>query len=105
MRISDWSSDVCSSDLSLNEAGHAYSDIAAARHQFGGRYADLLIIALRFDKRRSDPADAILAHAGQTRVHEHRRAVEETVLIIRSEERRVGKECVSTSRTRVSRAP
>src|SRR3546814_7596142 len=63
MRISDWSSDVCSSDLQ------------ALEHHTGP--SSLLL------SRQNLPA---LAHAADTR----------------SEERRVGKECVSTCRSRWS---
>src|SRR3546814_10696602 len=73
MRISDWSSDVCSSDL--RDAGHA-------RHP-----VDCLPIPLCADKQIG------------------RRAVSQIFSIFlqtRSEERRVGKECVSTCRSRWS---
>src|SRR3546814_17500630 len=83
MRISDWSSDVCSSDLSsrdrrLREAADAGAAGSALRrtgwppHRRGGGGA---------------PGRATGAHAGSV----GRR---------RSEERRVGKECVSTCRYR-----
>src|SRR3546814_2842949 len=69
MRISDWSSDVCSSDL----AGHEL------QHHEPGRHRDLD----RRDGRCGDRDDRKRAQA-------------------RSEERRVGKECVSTCRSRWS---
>src|SRR3546814_2263040 len=90
MRISDWSSDVCSSDLAeLPVRGRA----SAVQHpEFGqheGTTAD-----------RHDPAAARRQEAGgldQLGAHElggpHLAAG-------RSEERRVGKECVSTCRSR-----
>src|SRR3546814_9576416 len=84
MRISDWSSDVCSSDLNLDtsllresneEAGLVPSDL-------DGRSEQRIILRM------------------------HRRLPEgyqvEDVLV-RSEERRVGKGCVSTCRSRWSR--
>src|SRR3546814_1610630 len=67
MRISDWSSDVCSSDLA-GAADHLHGDGA-----FAG------------DGRAGEPA----------------RNPQDTARI-RSEERRVGKECVSTCRSRWS---
>src|SRR3546814_5770467 len=73
MRISDWSSDVCSSDLlaDLLHLGHAtahfFGELVHAHHTGGYRGLDL-------------------AHH----------------LLDRSEERRVGKECVSTCRSRWS---
>src|SRR3546814_12722794 len=97
MRISDWSSDVCSSDL---RAG-----VIAA---FGvGRHLALEVA----DERRN-----ILDAAGQAGDLEHNHAEPEEqvfaefafgdrgaeILVGRSEERRVGKECVSTCRSRGS---
>src|SRR3546814_4073948 len=84
MRISDWSSDVCSSDL---DAEHAISsaplrELAARIHPLPAcalsaapnlKYRDFLTVALKI--RSQD---------------------------LRSEERRVGKECVSTCRSRWS---
>src|SRR3546814_3424512 len=81
MRISDWSSDVCSSDL---------PDLGAATDM----------------QRPRGPGDLAFAHAGKVvgvdldaddalaRIHAQPTG--------RSEERRVGKECVSTCRSRWS---
>src|SRR3546814_8476345 len=87
MRISDWSSDVCSSDLP-DEIFHRLIRLAAERHT-----------------QVIDPPDRALAAFDKARVH-HRLAtagirVPPTV-IVRSEERRVGKESVSTCRSRWS---
>src|SRR3546814_5244984 len=78
MRISDWSSDVCSSDLE------------------GSRAEDIAVAVANLDQ-----ADARLESA--------RTALDDTGLkapadgiILRSEERRVGKECVSTCSSRWS---
>src|SRR3546814_1161216 len=72
MRISDWSSDVCSSDLPFRTLGHADHGWLDARHHFSfGGYRD--------------PARVGVGP-----------------LVVRSEERRVGKECVSTCRSRWS---
>src|SRR3546814_8511648 len=65
MRISDWSSDVCSSDLALE------------------------------DRRRVGSAFGLGRIEGRVGDHLSRRT-------LRSEERRVGKECVSTCRSRWS---
>src|SRR3546814_5848317 len=75
MRISDWSSDVCSSDLHDDEAEHEGADIAELRHDDAG----------------GDRKSAI----GDEERHLHE-------VGLRSEERRVGKECVSTCRSRWS---
>src|SRR3546814_4536111 len=72
MRISDWSSDVCSSDLT-----HAYWKIARGetmtKHEFGAN--------------KVRPLFAIVLEPYQ-------------FYTARSEERRVGKECVRTCRSR-----
>src|SRR3546814_7125710 len=81
MRISDWSSDVCSSDLLRNRVWYGMGDLNAA-------IADLLV-------RLND--DRVLRRFGRTR----RQLFEEIdAPRLRSEERGVGKECVSTCRSR-----
>src|SRR3546814_3423372 len=73
MRISDWSSDVCSSDLLARLTTEVYlSDMVPAM--------------------KPSDAYAKMAHREAERVD-----IEE---LERSEERRVGKECVSTCRSR-----
>src|SRR3546814_3874883 len=84
MRISDWSSDVCSSDL-LHRAGRARPGT--------GRPAAEAAADLR--SLRDAPAEPA-AHGGRDRFPEGRLGGD------RSEERRVGKECVSTCRSRWS---
>src|SRR3546814_3318359 len=87
MRISDWSSDVCSSDLGLyalflvNFANQTEAALDMAR----GRQAALELNKVRDAAFRYVKAyyNAVLTAAGG-----------------RSEERRVGKECVSTCRSR-----
>src|SRR3546814_5339334 len=79
MRISDWSSDVCSSDLHLRRA-------QSQQRHFGGEKDECGDIEAaeqrgpRFDTEHCRAAAAEKQH--------------------RSEERRVGKECVSTCRSR-----
>src|SRR3546814_3640956 len=73
MRISDWSSDVCSSDLARDHEGIALAPVEPLRR---------VTVA---DQGMASALD----HAEHGRI---RRA--------RSEERRVGKECVSTCRSR-----
>src|SRR3546814_5302966 len=81
MRISDWSSDVCSSDLLLDRAADP------AHH--------LLHDAQMVEDRHQ---------AGEEDDHRQRRDGEAGAADLRprSEERRVGKECVSTCRSRWS---
>src|SRR3546814_16462201 len=102
MRISDWSSDVCSSDLQhlrrpfqhLLEGGVARLDLGsvAARRRLerrgGGPAAGQLHIA---------PTGQALQLEGSDAVGAHRRA--------NSEERRGGQACVRTGKTRWSPSP
>src|SRR3546814_2210671 len=73
MRISDWSSDVCSSDLGLDE-----------KSMRGGQKMSISRLV-----PASTARDVWIAGGGMTTAD-------------RSEERRVGKECVSTCRSRWS---
>src|SRR3546814_2127266 len=79
MRISDWSSDVCSSDL----PGASMSDDHPDAAELPTR-SDIVFQGVKFDVelRRVPTRDGQIA--------------------TRSEERRVGKECVSTCRSRWS---
>src|SRR3546814_6358266 len=79
MRISDWSSDVCSSDLRDRQALRHLSK----HRRIAGAFADAVDGALD------------LPGAG---LHRRQRVGDAE----RSEERRVGKECVSTCRSRWS---
>src|SRR3546814_3167524 len=93
MRISDWSSDVCSSDLKLDRV--LDRDLKHPRqHDEKGRgnreelrnEGERLLLDLRYRLNHADE------DAHNQRDDEQRR----------SEERRVGKECVSTCRSRWS---
>src|SRR3546814_5362168 len=89
MRISDWSSDVCSSDLS---EGMWPGLINMAMGDAGGYKTDPMWGPAETDPawKRNDPMVRIPALvANNTRLW-----------VYRSEERRVGKECVSTGRSR-----
>src|SRR3546814_14409012 len=97
MRISDWSSDVCSSDLMPSEAEAAVlaSLERAPRLRSGNREGgagQLRSTLSQRDEPRPQHADRIAAHDGADFV----------VAEPRSEERRSGKECVSTCRSRWS---
>src|SRR3546814_17834896 len=94
MRISDWSSDVCSSDLPLPRSAQLVfvsdflmplEDIERALRYYGqgGQRGALLQVL--------DPAEESLPYDGRVRFDG-----------LRSEERRVGKEGVSTCRSRWS---
>src|SRR3546814_3803395 len=89
MRISDWSSDVCSSDLGENLVNEERS----------------------MNKEPSSPCACSGGNGQQTACASEQASTETTVFHVsnmdcrneeRSEERRVGKECVSTCRSRWS---
>src|SRR3546814_14469200 len=95
MRISDWSSDVCSSDLSLGDELISESEDAPDYTESYVRYTRALLKLARGDDKgaRED---------GERSVEIAKRARDAQLLVPRSEERRVGKECVSTCRSRWS---
>src|SRR3546814_6081621 len=91
MRISDWSSDVCSSDLFSRRTGieaieAGIRQAVATRNQTAQSLRDI------GEVRNFIQGDAIVTGL-------------ELLWSPRSEERRVGKECVSTCRSRWSRYP
>src|SRR3546814_18372653 len=93
MRISDWSSDVCSSDLirecELEQIRPAPRGGSAVRPEPGRLYPrqqpDLFSDTLRYEQLHR-------LHVAEYLYNGQRKS--------RSEERRVGKECVSTCRSR-----
>src|SRR3546814_8218387 len=104
MRISDWSSDVCSSDLwnglmiaALAEAALALDEpawLAAAEQAFAFMCREM-------------QRDGRLHHAWRHGRLKHPATLDDhadmaAAALARSEERRVGKECVSTCRSRWS---
>src|SRR3546814_5219637 len=86
MRISDWSSDVCSSDLARRRA----ADERLSRHPHAGEHRR------GSDPRGHQPGDGLCARLA------YLVACGAQLRGARSEERRVGKECVSTCRSRWS---
>src|SRR3546814_4705813 len=96
MRISDWSSDVCSSDLTIIEAGlrelHEEVNLVA-------QASDVLGALDPYPTRSGYMITPIIVWM------EHLEGMKpnpDEVSSIRSEERRVGKGCVSTCRSRLS---
>src|SRR3546814_13275243 len=89
MRISDWSSDVCSSDLDM---GGGFGNKA----HFFKEEALVAIIAMQTPHPVVWSADRVENLTSSLHSREQIHDVE------RSEERRVGKECVSTCRSRWS---
>src|SRR3546814_12698603 len=97
MRISDWSSDVCSSDLGkVDEDGFLY---LTDRKSF-------MIITGGVNVYPQEIENHLVTHSKVADVAvvggPHDEMGEEVIAVIRSEERRGGKECVSTCRSRWS---
>src|SRR3546814_16320472 len=101
MRISDWSSDVCSSDLGEDKPeGKQDRRYPEAPSKFLPKAKEVwrnTPLAVQQDVDR-------IVREHETATQQHREALEryESVRDFRSEERRVGKECVSTCRSRWS---
>src|SRR3546814_13051002 len=103
MRISDWSSDVCSSDLAGYRISKHYS-LVTQEHGHGlepaYRHKLAILTAWRRDGmqyRPHAPFSSVTAGAYPWQLVQPRQCSPD---LIRSEERRVGKECVSTCRFR-----
>src|SRR3546814_13455876 len=103
MRISDWSSDVCSSDLAIREGLYrrtasliGYDGALSGMHPTGRALEQL---RAHFQAKPSiyrSNLKKVSRRFGALSVHDQES---------RSEERRVGKECVSTCRSRWSPYP
>src|SRR3546814_17942514 len=87
MRISDWSSDVCSSDLGQADEGEA---LLRRSLQLDASYPGVPVVTLAF----------VLSQRGE--LEEAERILDDmpSPSNLRSDERRVGKECVSTCSSR-----
>src|SRR3546814_6374456 len=101
MRISDWSSDVCSSDLSTRRVGTAWP-VGASRGGHGPVKA--------YQAASDCPVASIGLFEKDLTATRHKQFFERDGIeigfdTIRSEERRVGKEGVSTCRSRGSPDP
>src|SRR3546814_8544122 len=100
MRISDWSSDVCSSDLEVKGKKAVLTLEPAAGGDAETLEADVVLVSIgrrpNTDGLGLDKAGLAVNQRGQIETdHDFQTNV-------RSEERRVGKECVSTCRSRWS---
>src|SRR3546814_15211408 len=106
MRISDWSSDVCSSDLGEYQAdGYFRTDFHSS--QLSGQSRRFVVMTRLDDLARAVEA-TLFASDKPLRIMEIRHYAGgegdvATALEKRSEERRGGKECVSSCRSRWSR--
>src|SRR3546814_11073904 len=98
MRISDWSSDVCSSDLILR--------LALPQHLARAALVGSGDMRAESDRLALQPVADALVQPGERAAADEQDVggVDLPVLLLglRSEERRVGKECVSTCRSRCS---
>src|SRR3546814_11102778 len=102
MRISDWSSDVCSSDLRLLPVPGIEHKLTGAHFRRAGLAAhDQPALALCF-LEQLDVGALGTGEIGAAVEYRHDIAL---CLVGRSEERRVGKECVRTCRSRWSPFP
>src|SRR3546814_94272 len=104
MRISDWSSDVCSSDLVETGSYKSFDLIAGLAKYDGSGFLSNTSVSLSvlniFNEKPPyiRTTSAIGYHYDSTNYS----TVGRFVGLTRSEERRVGKECVSTCRSRWS---
>src|SRR3546814_15279164 len=117
MRISDWSSDVCSSDLD-DDRRYLVEHFSVPRETMG-RLSDYATLLVEWQARMNLVGPATLPHlwarhfldSAQLLDHAPGRPIDwldlgsgagfpGLVIALRSEERRVGRECVSTCRSR-----
>src|SRR3546814_18394690 len=115
MRISDWSSDVCSSDLPVDGSGNVIATSASALTSLRlpatsgtPKATQNVQLSVNLNATTEVPATAAFDRFDAT---SYNKAVTTTVydsngaptpMTTRSEERRVGEECVSTCRSRRS---
>src|SRR3546814_13118865 len=97
MRISDWSSDVCSSDL-LRTVQRDHADLAAALDQ--DRLVSHRCCSSPVPPRLHAAGTADLGVSARRELEADHQSVP-----LRSEDRRVGQECVSTCSSRWSPVP
>src|SRR3546814_13397784 len=105
MRISDWSSDMCSSDLACPRPRGSAAAMAGALAPRPGRSTQWALPALfvRLSLHRGGPYGVGLSMRGPAMQGQQVCAVVVTHHPeLRSEERRVGKECVRTCKSRWS---
>src|SRR3546814_17636872 len=100
MRISDWSSDVCSSDL--NEALKGLTLYVTAQNSLGFGIQNDSLVAWKVKDGHFNPLKTqYLDHQGPVRLKATVKTASE-VSLHRSEARRVGKACAGTCRSRRS---
>src|SRR3546814_12138656 len=101
MRISDWSSDVCSSDLGFYRMwaldGISRSQAALGRPAEAARSLEQALASFDQVRARFRSEEFKMGLFSDLQ-----KVFERAIGLYRSEERRVGKECVSTCRSRLS---
>src|SRR3546814_11766125 len=97
MRISDWSSDVCSSDLARRK--NEVTTAQKVQESYERIVVNPIAGSLGAEIEAIDLSQGL---DNQTQDEIHRALLEHHVIFFRSEERRVGQECVSTCRSRWS---
>src|SRR3546814_12709991 len=101
MRISDWSSDVCSSDLAPAPKPAVAASYTGLASWYGAKFHGRLTASgERYDMAALTAAHQTLPFGSRVRVTNL--ANSRFVEVVRSEERRVGKEGVSKCRSRWS---
>src|SRR3546814_12875610 len=96
MRISDWSSDVCSSDLEVPYKGEGQLEISLEQDVAG---LDQVVV-IGYGTQQTRDLTGAVGTIDQKTIRDLPVATIDQKM--RSEERRVGKECVSTCRSRWS---
>src|SRR3546814_14526450 len=103
MRISDWSSDVCSSDLKRGMQFHYENGVIMTHEDFGRGWAvefkgteGQLQVSRSFLETNPASIASVTLKSTDKRLYKS----DNHYMDWRSEERRVGKECVSTCRSR-----
>src|SRR3546814_20876991 len=113
MRISDWSSDVCSSDLGSVSREGVQRDLlpliegTTVATKYGPLKTDHILFIASGAFHVAKPSDLLPELKGRLPIRVELKALTEEDFIAiltetRSEERRVGQECVSTCRSRWS---
>src|SRR3546814_10807509 len=98
MRSSDWSSDVCSSDLALHilkiilHFAHVRRRVGVA--VFSALSLNCLVCCQQISTHLS--VDELQTYIGKQQTSKHTHSLPNLIKAYRSEERRVGNECVST---------
>src|SRR3546814_14499771 len=103
MRISDWSSDVCSSDLLPGRPRAPVADFQARALGIGqdaDQRVDVAMIVGGIERARNVALQSLRQRDQPRELRQRQRLFQPRPRALGSEARRVGKECVSTARSR-----